>query len=1026
MATEKPVFCFIIFSCLIFLSINGSKNKKTETAKISEFIENERTRIHNKEPSNCNLNSPTIKTITNLRLLEPQNENTTLCHLKFLETNPTEGFVWSSLGHLYSQKSLSLASQANFCFKQAARISGKTPLAVSEWHFIGPFIIGKMELDGDPLEAFGGIQNVSLYRLNKKVRYYSEMVPGGEVKWKVYRHLGEFLIRISPNLDWNDLVGSLGSMGITEWQGWAIGEIATNEKEQTVIIQCHGITTIYIDQVPVVGDVYHRDHIMVSVSLSRGIHVLYAKIRAKVNANFKCVFKTVSTNFDVFSPTMVPDLVEGYLFSNYISLPIANFHGSKWLKNIGVTLVSQSYGQPVSLEVMDKRNIAPGQILPIVIRIDSAAEQLTSGCYANGIDLILEISTSEGQMEAAPINLRCRKLDQTFLFSFIDHDGSVQQGAAIAPIGDCPANICPVLLTLHGTSVLAQNQADSYKRMVGHEYVFGLEGMWLLAPTRHGAHNWEGPGTLTAMTALDKLAEIVHPLTWLKKKLSTQHVIFSGHSMGGHGAWHLAVHYPDRALGVISLAGWIKKEEYGDSNLFFRHDIAVSHTDPVVKHLMEMTVTENEADRHIQNLKGIPVLARIGADDRKVHPYFARRMYRLLEELRSNVNYTELPNKEHWWWDTWSTNDGGAVHDEQLRKFSATHGSIPGQHSSVSEESCRADTGQCFDSTDDTSNYRASRKHQLSMPDTYTLVVNNPALGESAHGIHIIQQITPMRTSTVEIQLLKDSVRLETTNVRKFQLVKCANQATDWTMTTVIVDNDFVVPSEFVKKMISSPGKWLICRELGEWSTCPGDLKLERGPHNYGPARRVAEKPFLIIIGTQSSANMNQLMLHLAVYVANLFWITSDTQAPIVRDVDLSPEKIKNKNVIIIGGPKENSFCSGFLNHIPIKIQEDRLVLENCHFRHPRRGVLSLAPNGKNHLALLLFGNTQEALLDIITLATPTIPPMSRSPFSNLIPDFMITGPHFRLKGPGGLLCTGFWGNHWEFRPEISSCTCHS
>ena len=45
----------------------------------------------------------------------------------------------------------------------------------------------------------------------------------------------------------------------------------------------------------------------------------------------------------------------------------------------------------------------------------------------------------------------------------------------------------------------------------------------------------------------------------------------SGHSMGGHGALNLATHYPDRALALISLAAWIKKEDYGDSNLFFRY-----------------------------------------------------------------------------------------------------------------------------------------------------------------------------------------------------------------------------------------------------------------------------------------------------------------------------------------------------------------------------------------------------------------------------------------------------------------------
>jgi len=40
--------------------------------------------------------------------------------------------------------------------------------------------------------------------------------------------------------------------------------------------------------------------------------------------------------------------------------------------------------------------------------------------------------------------------------------------------------------------------------------------------------------------------------------------------MGGHGALNLATHYPDRSLALIALAGWIKKEDYGDSNLFFR------------------------------------------------------------------------------------------------------------------------------------------------------------------------------------------------------------------------------------------------------------------------------------------------------------------------------------------------------------------------------------------------------------------------------------------------------------------------
>jgi S-formylglutathione hydrolase FrmB len=37
-------------------------------------------------------------------------------------------------------------------------------------------------------------------------------------------------------------------------------------------------------------------------------------------------------------------------------------------------------------------------------------------------------------------------------------------------------------------------------------------------------------------------------------------MLFAGHSMGGHGAWELASHMPDRALGVVSVAGWLRKE----------------------------------------------------------------------------------------------------------------------------------------------------------------------------------------------------------------------------------------------------------------------------------------------------------------------------------------------------------------------------------------------------------------------------------------------------------------------------------
>ena len=73
------------------------------------------------------------------------------------------------------------------------------------------------------------------------------------------------------------------------------------------------------------------------------------------------------------------------------------------------------------------------------------------------------------------------------------------------------------------------------------------------------------------------------------------------------------------------------------------------------------------------HFQGVPIMIRIGAADRTVHPYYTRRMFRLLRQQRTNVTYSEIADKEHWWWDTYKTNDGGVVNDPVIRNFAVIH-----------------------------------------------------------------------------------------------------------------------------------------------------------------------------------------------------------------------------------------------------------------------------------------------------------------------------------------------------------------
>lgn len=98
--------------------------------------------------------------------------------------------------------------------------------------------------------------------------------------------------------------------------------------------------------------------------------------------------------------------------------------------------------------------IAPGQVRPIKILLESknGKEQLADNGVCSDVKLVLKISTNKGPDQKIVLNLRCRKRSESFLFTFLDHDASVQHGAAIIPLTSCSSGICPVLLTLHGTS----------------------------------------------------------------------------------------------------------------------------------------------------------------------------------------------------------------------------------------------------------------------------------------------------------------------------------------------------------------------------------------------------------------------------------------------------------------------------------------------------------------------------------------------------------------------------------------------
>jgi pimeloyl-ACP methyl ester carboxylesterase len=155
------------------------------------------------------------------------------------------------------------------------------------------------------------------------------------------------------------------------------------------------------------------------------------------------------------------------------------------------------------------------------------------------------------------LTIQCKNFGDAFTFTFLDVDNSVQYAAARPPIHTCPATGCPVLFTFHGAGVgktrynssthpcadaANPGWTNSYKRQ---NYT------WTLFPTNRRAYgwDWQDPGRYDAFAALGYLATYLPGVSSdLAPKFAVDpyKVLYAGHSMGGHGCWNIASHFPDR------------------------------------------------------------------------------------------------------------------------------------------------------------------------------------------------------------------------------------------------------------------------------------------------------------------------------------------------------------------------------------------------------------------------------------------------------------------------------------------------
>ena len=201
-------------------------------------------------------------------------------------------------------------------------------------------------------------------------------------------------------------------------------------------------------------------------------------------------------------------------------------------------------------------------------------------------------------------------------------DGSIQRYGVLRPSDYDPSRTdYALVLSLHGAGVQGRGQARAYS---------AKDWAFIIAPTnRHEfGFDWEEWGRFNALAAMDHAAE-TYGTDPTKQYLT-------GHSMGGHGTWHVGVTTPGRFATVAPSAGWESFYTYGGGG-------------------SAPTGSFGRARAHSETLNYIDNLARRGAfvihgtADDNVPWSEGQTMYAAVSEVTDDAHYHWQEGAGHWW-----------------------------------------------------------------------------------------------------------------------------------------------------------------------------------------------------------------------------------------------------------------------------------------------------------------------------------------------------------------------------------------
>lgn len=431
--------------------------------------------------------------------------------------------------------------------------------------------------------------------------------------------VGKFVNPNNQKGDWQPIrTDSVGVFSKKEMKSAFLFTEYNSPKAQIVLLETTGGTRTYINGMPHEGDHYDFGYTLIPFKLHKGVNEFvytkgrFGRVKSKIIVPSKSI---LFTKRDL----TIPDVINGEKDEKWASIRIINAT-EKDLKNLVIT---------AKLSSGETATYITDAIMPLFVRKVKFKVPAAKANFTGELKMKITLSDKSGKViDETEVTIQQRSETVHHERTFVSKvDNSVQYYSIAPALG---AGQKALILSVHGASVEARNQARAYKQK---------DWAHIVAATnrRPFGFNWEDWGRIDALEVLTEAKKVFNTIP--------AQTYLTGHSMGGHGTWFLGTTYPDKFAAIAPCASYPDIWTYGSDKGDEMHDQYKAFE------TIKRSANSGRVKSLIQNLKQSGVYILHGDADSTVPISQVREMRQILSAFHPNFCYYEYPFGEHWYGD---------------------------------------------------------------------------------------------------------------------------------------------------------------------------------------------------------------------------------------------------------------------------------------------------------------------------------------------------------------------------------------